>query len=143
MTDIKVKEHQTSSTPIDEQASSSERPSDTISLHKAIISLIGNIGDNSARISVLESKIKPETEYFKSATRVNKISILVFLLLPIVQLALTVILIQYYSPNNEIPSLVKSLVALIGVGAFIELFYVPYQIKKIDDRLDVLERNKT
>jgi len=88
------------------------------------------------RIKILENESKPEESYFKSAERINNISLIIFLLLPIIQLIATlVILIIFAKTNDTFVEIAKWLVGFIGFGALIELIYVPYRLKLIEDKL--------
>jgi hypothetical protein len=88
------------------------------------------------RVKILENQSKPEEDYFKSAKRINNISLVIFLLLPILQLVATlVILIIFGKTDDSFINIAKWLVGFIGFGAIVELVYVPYRIKLIEDKL--------
>lgn len=94
------------------------------------------IGELDKRVKILENQSKPEEDYFKSAKRINNISLVIFLLLPILQLIATlVILIIFGKTDDSFINIAKWLVGFIGFGAIVELLYVPYRIRLIEDKL--------
>lgn len=94
------------------------------------------ITDLDKRIKIIENQSKPEEDYFKSAKRINNISLVIFILLPILQLVATlIILIIFCKTDDSFITLAKWLVGFIGFGAIIELVYVPYRLKIIEDKL--------
>ena len=94
------------------------------------------INDLSKRLTILENQSKPEEDYFKSAKIINKVSLLLFLLLPIIQLITTLVILMIIGKNNDSFIIIaKWLIGVIGVGVLIELIYVPYRLKIIEDKI--------
>ncbi len=106
----------------------------------AIAGLMGHYHTLDTRITKLEQLQKPEKKYFKSGTIINHTSILVFILLPIVQLCVTVLLLNKYLPNdNKLPQIFYIILGLIGLASVAELFYVPFKIYFLEKRLESIE----
>ena len=105
----------TSSTPISgnltPQTSTNQTSPD---LTQAMLGLYGQINQLSNRINSLEIKQKPETEYFKKSNKMLSIVCIVFLILPFIQVGITVLSIFYLVETNALPNLFFTILGLIS-----------------------------
>jgi hypothetical protein len=109
-------------------------------LMQHMLNMGNDISEYKNRITNLEEQKKPERKYFKAAKLNIQVSNLVFLILPFLQLFITVYAVSRFSLiESGYIETYKYILNAVGIGVVIELFYVPFQIHKINDRLDDLE----
>lgn len=111
-----------------------------VTLMRNMINMGNDISEYKSRLTNLEDQKKPENKYFKAAKLHIQVSNLVFLILPVLQLFVTVYAISHFSViESGYIEMYKNILTFIGIGVVFQLFYVPFQIYKINDRLDELE----
>lgn len=102
------------------------------------------------RIKALEEKIVPEEEYFKTATRVNR---LIYYILPVAliffvlgQTLLTVILYMYFGNDDVFNGYVKYILGSVGILGIFEIvwlfIYLPKTMNSLESKISELENRR-
>lgn len=82
-------------------------------------------------------------KFYKAATNLCNVSkniMLLFILIPVVQLLACVAIIYYLGIQDKLPSLLTWVLSGISLLSFLEVFLNLFQINKMGSRLDELEK---
>ena len=119
-----------------EDLSSEETSTNPQTVKDAVIAYFTKeLKEIKGRISNLEAKYIPEKAFFKSGTRVNNLALIVFLVLPLIQLGLIAVLFILFKHDTSFTNFAMWIFGLLGLGALVELGYVIYKIRVIEDKL--------
>ena len=108
-------------------------------LSSAIISLTASYGKLETRITNLELSSKPEKAFFRTTHKLSRLVLFTFILLPIFQLGLTIVILYSTNIESNFLSIFSWLFGFIGLGTILELIYVPLKIKEIEKRIESIE----
>ncbi len=108
-------------------------------INYSIIELTSRIVQVEGKMKDLEKKNKPETSYFRTANFISHYIVLVLILLPIIQVGLTVFCIDKVFPANTFTTFYKWCLNSIGIITMIEMVAVPFYVHKLMIRIESVE----
>lgn len=91
------------------------------------------------RMTKLEKTQKPETDYFKYATMVQRIALYMIFLLPILQLTITIVVVKLVLIESTTITVFLWIIGGIGLTTILEIVYLPRMVHDMNKRLKKLE----
>lgn len=82
---------------------------------------------------------KPEENYFKYATWIQKCALIILFLVPIIQIIVTVVMLNNVMPNDPLIGAFKWIAGSLGVITLLEIIYIPKQLSKLSNRVNSIE----
>jgi len=120
-------------------SSSTSTPLEEDITQVAFAAMSKKINELEGDLKNIKQRLVPEEEYFKTGTKINKVSLWIFILLPILQLIVTVVFLYIvWEDSKIIMGICSTILGLIGLGTIIELFYIPRKIANIEKKLSEL-----
>lgn len=93
----------------------------------------------TTNVERLECESKETHKYVQAATGLIKLQRFLLVLLPLVELIVVGLVIYFFSNSNVVG---YTIIGLIGLTTLINGFYLPNQIKSLEERLSKIESNK-
>jgi len=93
------------------------------------------------RVVILEKAKKPEEEYFEEAKKFNKRSMLIFYLLPPVQIAVTILCMYKIVKDDFVKILLGVGLGFVAIGTIFQIIANYNKVIDIENRLKVIEDN--
>lgn len=91
------------------------------------------------KVERLECESKETHKYVQAATGLIKLQRFLLILLPLVELVVVGLVIYFFSNSNVVG---YTIIGLIGLTTLINGFYLPNQMKNLEERLSRVESNK-
>lgn len=92
----------------------------------------------SERVEQMEYQNEQSGKYVQAATALIKLQRFLLILLPIIEVIVVGIVIYFFSEWNAVG---YTIIGLVGVTTIINGFYLPNQMKNIEDRVSKIESN--
>lgn len=93
----------------------------------------------TTKVERLECESKETHKYVQAATGLIKLQRFLLVLLPLVELIVVGLVIYFFSNSNVVG---YTIIGLVGLTTLINGFYLPNQIKSVEERLSKIESNK-
>lgn len=93
----------------------------------------------TAKVEQLECESKETYKYVEAATGLIKLQRFLLVLLPLVELIVVGLVIYFFSNSNVVG---YTIIGLIGLTTLINGFYLPNQMKSLEERLSKIESNR-
>lgn len=92
----------------------------------------------SERVEQLEYEKEQSNKYVQTATSLIKLQRFLLILLPLVELIVVGLVIYFFSNSNVVG---YTIIGLVGLTTLINGFYLPNQMKSIEERISKIESN--
>lgn len=91
------------------------------------------------QVERLECESKETHKYVQAATGLIKLQRFLLILLPLVELIVVGLVIYFFSNSNVVG---YTIIGLVGLTTLINGFYLPNQMKNLEERISKVESNK-
>ncbi len=102
-------------------------------------SLQARVEQLATQVERLECESKETHKYVQAATGLIKLQRFLLILLPLVELVVVGLVIYFFSDSNVVG---YTIIGLVGLTTLINGFYLPNQMKSLEERLSRVESNK-